>query len=107
MVEVNVGWRKKTAEETGAQEKETGKEVGLEREGALRTQPQERDWHWKPAEVGSAGKWTEWAVTGEREPGKRVRRELTLPGQGDGECRLSWDFEYEGLFLMYVSEQKN
>lgn len=42
---MNVGWRKQIAEETGAQEKETGKEVGMEREGTLRMQSQERDWH--------------------------------------------------------------
>lgn len=60
---MNVGWREQVAEVlvhcTGVQEKETGKEVGMKREGSLRMQSQERDWHWEPVVVGSAGKWME------------------------------------------------
>ena len=63
---MNVGWRKQIAEETGAQEKETGKEVGVEGEGALRMQSKERDstrnqWRW----VALASRRSEQSQMGE------------------------------------------
>lgn len=45
MIEVTVGGRTQIAQETEAQAKETDREVGMEREGELRMQFQERDWH--------------------------------------------------------------
>lgn len=59
---MNVGWEKQIAQETEAQEKKLIEQVGMKREGVLRTWAQESVWHWNPG-----GRW-QGRVDGVRSP---------------------------------------